>query len=151
MNIREMTIEDYDQVFDLWRRADGVGLHEHDQDSRAGIEKFLMYNPGLSLIAEIDGQIVGAVLVGHDGRAASFHHLAVDTHYRRQGIGRQLVYKAIEKLRNTGITKCFLLVYDNNDKAVNFWRNIGFAPRTNLMLMARPIEMTIDQLLHITT
>ena len=51
MTIREMKIEDYDNVFALWKTIKGFGIRSVD-DSREGIERFLKWNPGLSVVAE---------------------------------------------------------------------------------------------------
>ena len=65
--IRTMTIEDYEQVYALWKKIHGFGLRSID-DSRDGVEKFLKRNPTTSVVATVDGKIVGAILCGHDGR-----------------------------------------------------------------------------------
>ena len=83
--IQAMSIGDYDEVFALWQAGDGIGLS--GSDSRAGIGGFLAANPGLSLVARIDGQLVGAMLCGQDGRRGYIHHLAVSQSHRRKGIG----------------------------------------------------------------
>ena len=58
--IRVMTIEDYDQVYALWKKIKGFGIRSID-DSREGVERFLKRNPSTSVVAEEDGKIVGAV------------------------------------------------------------------------------------------
>ena len=46
MNIRVMTIEDYEKVYGLWRTIRGFGIRSMD-DSREGISRFL--KAGLSV------------------------------------------------------------------------------------------------------
>ena len=75
MIIREMKPEDYDQIYSMWQITSKRALSE--ADSRQGIEKYLARNPGMSMVAEIDGKIVGTVLAGHDGRRGFIHHMAV--------------------------------------------------------------------------
>lgn len=48
--IRTMTIEDYEQVYALWKKIHGFGLRSID-DSRDGVEKFLKRNPTTSVVA----------------------------------------------------------------------------------------------------
>jgi ribosomal protein S18 acetylase RimI-like enzyme len=62
-----------------------IAVHPHGDG--AGIGLLLAGNPGLSLVAELDGAVVGAVLCGHDGRRALIYHLAVAASLRRRGIG----------------------------------------------------------------
>lgn len=55
MNIRVMTIEDFDQVHALWMSIKGFGIRSVD-DSKEGIERFLKRNPTTSVVAEEDGR-----------------------------------------------------------------------------------------------
>ena len=42
--VREMTMEDYDQVYKLWTKISGFRIRSID-DSREGVEHFLKRNP----------------------------------------------------------------------------------------------------------
>ena len=72
--IRAMTVEDYDQLHALWMRIKGFGIRSID-DSKEGVERFLKRNPTTSVIAEIDGKVVGGILCGHDGRTGCFYQI----------------------------------------------------------------------------
>ena len=61
MIIRNMTITDYDYVYDLWLNTPGMGLNNID-DSRQGIEKYLRRNPETCFVAEKDNMIIGVIL-----------------------------------------------------------------------------------------
>lgn len=65
--IRVMTIEDYDEVYKLWKKIRGFGIRSID-DSKEGVERFLRRNPTTSFVAVKEGKIVGSILCGHDGR-----------------------------------------------------------------------------------
>ncbi len=80
VNIREMEIADYDEVITLWRQTEGMRIR--DADSRESIASYLKRNPKLSFVAETNHGIVGAVLVGSDGRRGYLQHLSVSTHFR---------------------------------------------------------------------
>ena len=67
VNIRVMTIEDYDGIYDLWINTPGMGLNSTD-DSREGIEKYIKRNPTSCFVAEDNDKIVGVIIAGHDGR-----------------------------------------------------------------------------------
>ncbi|SET56799.1 GNAT family N-acetyltransferase [[Clostridium] polysaccharolyticum] len=94
MNIRIMTIEDYDQVYALWQSCKGMGLNPAD-DSKEGIEKYLKRNPATCYVAEEDGRIAGVILAGHDGRRGFLHHTAVSELHRHKGIAAKLVDAAL--------------------------------------------------------
>ena len=93
MQIRTMQMEDYDAVFALWKSCSGMGLNDVD-DSRSGIERFLQRNPETCLVAVEETAVIGAILVGSDGRRAYIYHTAVAPERQKQGIGSQLVQAA---------------------------------------------------------
>lgn len=129
--IRSMTIRDYDAVYALWRRMKGFSMRSID-DSREGVERFLYRNPGISVVAEQDGAIVGAILCGHDGRRGCMYHVCVDPDYRRRGIGKAMVVFAMEALRREQISKVSLIAFTANDVGNAFWNCIGWKKRDDL-------------------
>jgi ribosomal protein S18 acetylase RimI-like enzyme len=135
VEIREMTIDDYAAAAVLWAAVEGVGLSQ--ADSPAGIAQYLRRNPGLSFVAHDNGQLVGAVLCGHDGRRGYLHHLAVAESHRGRGIGRTLVYRCLDALRSIGIAKCHLFVFATNYAAIGFWESSGWERRNDLVVMSR--------------
>lgn len=136
MQINEMTLADYDEVYALWQATEGVGLSS--ADSREAIGRYLARNPGMSFVARGEqGELVGTVLCGHDGRRGFLHHLAVKADCRRQGAGRALVECCLSVLAAEGIEKCHLFVYKDNHSGRAFWEKIGWEERTTLVIMSR--------------
>ena len=131
MNIREMKIEDYEKVYALWKTIKGFGIRSVD-DSKEGIELFLKWNPGLSVVAEEEGEIVGAILCGSDGRRGCLYHVCVHRDYRRQGIGKSMVVWCMEKLKELQINKVSLIAFTQNDIGNAFWKEIGWTKREDL-------------------
>ena len=110
--IREIHIDDYDEIYALWKKTPGVGLS--NADSRENIQRFLIRNQGMSFCYEENGKIVGTALCGHDGRKGYIYHIAVAEEYRGRGIGRLLVKRCLQRLMEEGIDKCNLNVFRNN-------------------------------------
>ena len=131
-----MTIDDYDEVLALWKSLPGVGLHEHGVDSRAGIERYLSQNPGQSFVCKADGQIVGTILCGNDGRRVYIHHLAVASAWQHKGIATELLRRALDAQKALGMTKGHVFVKIENETGKTFWRKAGFATRHDLELMS---------------
>ena len=131
--LRKVTIEDYDQVYELWcsdefsKRA----LNPVD-DTREGIDKYLKRNPGTSFVATCDNIVVGVILCGHDGRRGIIQHACVSPDYRRYGIGKKLVDLALEALKDEGITKVLLVAFKKNEGGNAFWEAQGFTLREDL-------------------
>lgn len=138
IEIHEMVIDDYDEIYRLWDMSDQIGLSK--ADSRYGIQKFLERNPGMSYVAVENGKIIGAVLCGHDGRRGYIHHLMVHPDYRRKGLGRSLVGRCMYALTRIGIQKCHLFIYEDNEAGMKFWEQLGWEKRVELSMMSQDIE-----------
>ena len=126
-----MTINDYEQVYYLWLNTPNMGLNNLD-DSKDGVAKYLYRNPNTCFVAEKDGNIIGVILSGHDGRRGFIHHTAVSENEQRNGIGNILVKAAMEALKREGINKVALVVFNRNEKGNSFWAKQGFITREDL-------------------
>ncbi len=129
--LRVMKTEDYDKVYALWQKISGFGIRSID-DSREGIERFLLRNPETSVVAEENGRIVGAILCGHDGRRGCLYHVCVDPEYRMRGIGKSMVVFAMEALKRENINKVSLIAFTKNDIGNTFWKEVGWTRRKDL-------------------
>ncbi len=132
MEIRQMTIEDYDKVYKLWTSTAGMGMRNLD-DSFQGIKKFLKRNPTTNYIAQVDDKIIGVILCGHDGRRGYIYHSAVDSDYRENGVGKALVNAALHALKKEEINKVALVAFGSNDLGNKFWQSLGFDKRDDLI------------------
>lgn len=132
MQIRKMTIADYDEVYALWMSCVGMGLNSLD-DSKDGISKFLDRNPETCFVAVKDEKIVGVILVGTDGRRAYIYHTAVHPDFRRRGIAKALVDAALSAVKRLGIGKVALIVFGRNEVGNEFWESMGFTVRDDIV------------------
>lgn len=117
--------EDYEPVFQLWQQA-GEGIHLRKSDEPEEIQKKLTRDADLFLVAENDGEIIGAVLGGFDGRRGLMYHLAVSKAHRKKGIGSKLVEELEKRLRDKGCLRYYLLVTRNNLEAIHFYEQRGW-------------------------
>ncbi|MCI9447032.1 MAG: GNAT family N-acetyltransferase [Lachnospiraceae bacterium] len=131
VSVRAMTEEDYEEVYRLWRTIKGFGIRSMD-DSREGIERFLRRNPTTSMVAEAEGEIVGAILCGHDGRRGCFYHVCVREDYRQQGIGKSMAVSAMRALQEEHINKVCLIAFKKNEVGNSFWKRVGWTFREDL-------------------
>lgn len=142
MTIRKMNISDYEKVYAVWISCKGMGLNNLD-DSREGIERFLLRNPETCFVAEANETVVGVIMSGHDGRRGYIYHTAVLPEYRNRGIAANLVENAMSAMKNAGINKVALVVFDRNEGGNAFWEKMGFAVREDLVYRNKNItEMT---------
>ncbi len=129
--IRKMTIEDYEEVYALWKSIRGFVMRSID-DSREGVERFLNRNPGTSVVAVEEGRIIGAILCGHDGRRGCLYHVCVHEDFRRHGIGKEMVVHCMKELQKQQINKVSLIAFTRNDLGNAFWNTIGWTKRDDL-------------------
>ena len=132
MIIREMTSDDYDEVYEMWQITTKRALSKADE--RDQMERYLKHNAGMSQVAVVDGKIVGTVLAGHDGRRGFIHHMAVLPEFRRKKIGHALAQTAIQKIREQSIDKTHIFCYQNNETGQSFWRDFGFEKREDVFV-----------------
>ncbi|MGE5041473.1 MAG: GNAT family N-acetyltransferase [Candidatus Levyibacteriota bacterium] len=125
--IREIMIQDYDNLIGFWGKNYFVG----DMDSKDRLALFLEKNPGLSILMEENGGIIGTALGSFDGRRGYIQKVVVDTDHRKRGIGKQLVDHVITKLKDLGATYIPIAV---EEELVHFYTTCGFQ-KTSLVPM----------------
>ena len=127
-----MTIEDYRGLHDLWMTIHGFGIRSID-DSKEGVERFLKRNPTTSVVAISEqGEVVGGILCGHDGRRGCLYHVCVREDFRRHGIGKEMVVFCMNALKAEQINKVSLIAFTQNDIGNAFWNCIGWTKREDL-------------------
>lgn len=131
VQLRVMQIEDYQNVYNLWMTIDGFGIRSID-DSYEGVARFLKRNPTTSVVAEVDGKIVGAILCGHDGRRGCLYHVCVHRYYRKHGIGKAMVVFCMKALQAEEINKVSLIAFKSNSVGNQFWKGAGWTFREDL-------------------
>ena len=129
--LRVMQIEDYEKIYKLWMTIDGFGIRTID-DSYEGVVRFIKRNPTTSVVAECEGQIIGAILCGHDGRRGCFYHVCVHKDYRKRGIGKAMAVFCMKALQEEQINKVSLIAFKSNVIGNAFWRSAGWTFREDL-------------------
>lgn len=129
--IREMKLEDYEAVDALWMGIKGFGIRSID-DSKEGVARFIKRNPTTSIVAEANGEIVGAILCGHDGRQGCFYHVCVREDLRKHGIGKAMAVAAMKALQEEKINKVCLIAFADNQVGNEFWKSVGWTFRQDM-------------------
>ena len=93
--------------------------------------------PETFIVAEHDGEIAGYIMCrielglshfGFGGLIKKGHvvSIAVLPEYRRKGIGKALITRAIEGMKLYNAKQCFLEVRITNTPAINLYKKLGF-------------------------
>lgn len=120
INIREMQIEDFDQVMAI----ENVNFSE--PWTEAGFFTFFIRDDTLFLVAEEEGKIkgyIGIVCVIDEG---DITNVSVDPKEQGRGIGNMLVEAVVKKARERGVKNIFLEVRRSNAPAIRVYEKNGF-------------------------
>ncbi len=123
MKFRVIGDGDIDDVIALWQRC---GLTRPWNDPRRDIDFARGKENSDVLVGEIDGRIVAAVMVGHDGHRGALYYVSVDPPLQRRGLGRAIVQAAENWLRARGVWKMNILIRDENRPASSFYEKLGY-------------------------
>ena len=122
--IRPFHEDDTEAVVALWEESD---LTRPWNDPRKDIARKLAVRPDLFLVAELDGAVIGTVMVGYDGHRGWINYLAVEPDRRGEGHGRALMAEVERRLAAIGCPKVNLQVRDTNSAVLEFYARLGYA------------------------
>lgn len=111
-------------VRELWQRARSG--HASTTDRREDVERLVGDSPAALLVAERDGEVVGALIAAWDGWRGNMYRLAVRADSRRRGIGLALVRAGEDHLRRCGARRVTALVAFDDEVAAGFWERAGY-------------------------
>jgi ribosomal protein S18 acetylase RimI-like enzyme len=123
LKFRPFQSGDESAVIDLWHRCD---LVRPQNDPHREIQRKISVQPELFIVAEMDGAIIGSVMIGYDGHRGWINYLGVLPEHRRHGIGQVLMAEAERLLRKLGCVKINLQVRTSNREVLAFYHAIGF-------------------------
>jgi ribosomal protein S18 acetylase RimI-like enzyme len=111
-------------VSDLWRKARSD--HASTPDRVDDIEQLVAGSPAALLVAEREGEIVGALIAAWDGWRGNMYRLAVRDGHRREGIGLALTRAGEDYLRQCGARRVTALVAYDDEAAGAFWESADY-------------------------
>jgi ribosomal protein S18 acetylase RimI-like enzyme len=135
LKFRKAKPVDRDAVVALWGAC---GLTRDWNDPVKDFDFALAGATSAVLVHEIVGQIVASVMVGHDGHRGAIYYLAVAPEHQKMGLGRAAVFAAENYLKKLGVWKINLMIRDENESAIGFYKAIGFE-KNEVMSMGKKI------------
>lgn len=136
MLIRQEKVEDYDIVYDLVKKAFESAEHSdgNEQDLVAALRKSTAFIPELSLVAEVDGKIVGHILftkiqIG-DFTEIAIAPLSVLPEFQNRGIGSALIKEGHRIAKKLGFRFSVVLGSDA------YYQKFGYVPAENYGITA---------------
>ena len=136
--IRPLRDADEAAIITLWQLC---GLTRPWNPPATDIALLRSSGHGEILVAENAGEIVGSVMVGHDGHRGWVYYLAVSPTDQRGGLGRRLMDAAEEWLTARGVRKCELMIRNSNEAAAGFYVRLGYESEP-VLVMSRWLDGT---------
>jgi ribosomal protein S18 acetylase RimI-like enzyme len=129
-DVRAARAQDLTAVLELW--AHERSEHAITSDRFVDVERLINDTPGALLVAEAEGEIIGALIAAWDGWRGNMYRLAVRSDHRRRGIALQLVRAGEQYLRSRGARRVTALVAYDDESAASFWEHAGY-PRDHVI------------------
>jgi ribosomal protein S18 acetylase RimI-like enzyme len=126
LRIRQLGLEDHEDLLALWQQAGLHSLRPKGRDSRAAMAQQLGSGLQAILGLEANGRLIGAVVATHDSRKGWINRLAVHPDHRREGHAVRLIAAAEETLRKQGMHVIAALVESDNPASLALFRKLGY-------------------------
>ncbi len=122
MTVAEARPDDAEAVIALWQAC---GLTRTWNDPRRDFRLAVEGPSSAVLLLRDEAALAAGVMVGFDGHRGWVYYLAVAPERRRQGLGRRMMAEAESWLRARGAPKIQLMVRDDNEAALGFYKALG--------------------------
>jgi ribosomal protein S18 acetylase RimI-like enzyme len=136
MEIRKLTIDNYEEMTKLWSKA-RLPFRPSGRDSREAVAAEMKANPGFFLGAFEDDQLVGLVVVSCDLRKGWLNRLAVDPDYRHRGVAKNLIVEAEKTLRKRCIKIFCALIEEYNDTSKELFKRCGYVEHRDIIYFSK--------------
>lgn len=128
--LRMMTYKDLDRIAEIDTKILG---HARPEFWKMKLELAEKRSPVSSLVAELDGQVVGFILGNGSGweYGASEHigwinTIGVDPDYQRKGIAKILITEMVNNLKKVGVDTIYTFINWRDWGLLMFFENMGF-------------------------
>lgn len=125
MNIRTIVLADYPKLIAFWE----TNYFVRGIDSEDRFKLFLDKNPGLSVLMEDSGKIIGTALGSFDGRRGYLQKVVTAKDSRKKGVGKRLVTEVIKRLWSIGT---LYIPISCEEVSVGFYEKCGFQKSTQV-------------------
>jgi len=104
------------------------------------ISAYALLDWSKSLVAEVDGERAGFLLLGARGWTMRGAAMGIVKKYRNKGIGSALMERGVKDSREAGFRKMILEVFEPNAPAIHVYEKTGFKTKRRLLGYECPAE-----------
>ncbi len=136
MEIRRLTINDYEEMVKLWIKAK-LPFKPKGRDAQEAIATQMKTNPEFFLGAFEDNRLIGTVIISSDLRKGWINRLAVDPDFRTRGIAKALIAESEKTLRRHGIRIFCVLIEDHNTVSKKLFKNCNYVEGSDIVYFSK--------------
>lgn len=125
MTARTLTKDQYDSAVSLWA---ATGLTRPWNDPMDDLLRAMNGATSTVLGHSLDGDLVAAAMVGHDGHRGWVYYLAVAPDRQHSGLGRMMMEACEQWLVERGAVKVQLMIRTDNSPVIGFYDQLGYEP-----------------------
>jgi ribosomal-protein-alanine N-acetyltransferase len=122
--IKEGSIKDFKELLEIERLC----FPREEAYSSSYLKYLLKRSDALVFVALAERRIVGFIitLLHRDTMQAHITTLSIHPSFRRKGYGKLLLQTTEERIKNEGMTSCYLEVRVHNEAAINLYKKLGY-------------------------
>jgi ribosomal protein S18 acetylase RimI-like enzyme len=136
MEIRKLTISDYEEMVKLWSRA-RLPYKPKGRDSKETITIEMRANPEFFIGTFEDNRLIGIVIITCDMRRGWINRLAVEPDYRKRGVAKILVGESEKILRKHGVRIFCALIDDDNAASQALFKECGYVEHRDIIYFSK--------------
>jgi len=135
--IRQFVPNDTNRVIFIWEQCD---LVRNWNNPNFDIRRKLNFQKELFFVGLLNDEIIATAMFGYDGHRGWLNYFAVLPNFQKRGFGKKLMTFGEMALIEKGCPKLNLQIRNDNTKAINFYKKVGYKEDAAVSFGKRLIE-----------
>jgi ribosomal protein S18 acetylase RimI-like enzyme len=135
--IRQFVPNDTNRVIFIWEQCD---LVRSWNNPNFDIQRKLNFQKELFFVGLLNDEIIATAMFGYDGHRGWLNYFAVLPNFQKRGFGKKLMTFGEMALIEKGCPKLNLQIRNDNTKAINFYKKVGYKEDAAVSFGKRLIE-----------
>jgi len=135
--VRQFVPNDTNRVIFIWEQCD---LVRSWNNPNFDIQRKLNFQKELFFVGLLNDEIIATAMFGYDGHRGWLNYFAVLPNFQKRGFGKKLMTFGEMALIEKGCPKLNLQIRNDNTKAINFYKKVGYKEDAAVSFGKRLIE-----------
>ena len=135
--IRQFVPNDTNRVIFIWEQCD---LVRNWNNPNFDIRRKLNFQKELFFVGLLNDEIIATAMFGYDGHRGWLNYFAVLPNFQKRGFGKKLMTFGEMAFVEKGCPKLNIQIRNDNTKAINFYKKVGYKEDAAVSFGKRLIE-----------